>query len=72
MSKRRKTKVFSFQGFDITHYKATAAYTRAVNSLFDKATSDIADFANKEDYNPNKPFSHHETNKGAVEEDARP
>lgn len=57
MSKRRKTKVFSFQGFDITHYKATAAYTRAVNSLFDKATSDIADFANKEDYNPNKPFS---------------
>ena len=57
MTKRQKTKAFSFQGFDNAHYKATAAYTRAVNSLFDKATSDIADFANKEDYDPNKPFS---------------
>lgn len=57
MTKRQKTKAFSFQGFDNAHYEATAAYTRAVNSLFDKATSDIADFANKEDYNPNKSFS---------------
>ena len=57
MTKRQKIKAFSFQGFDNAHYKATAAYTRAVNSLFDKATSDIADFANKEDYDPNKPFS---------------
>lgn len=57
MTKRQKIKAFSFQGFDNAHYKATAAYTRAVNSLFDKATSDIADFANKEDYEPNKPFS---------------
>lgn len=57
MAKRQKTKAFSFQGFDNAHYKTTAAYTRAVNELFDKATSDIAEAANKEDYNPNKPFS---------------
>lgn len=57
MAKRQKTKVFSFQGFDNAHYKTTAAYTRAVNALFDKATNDIADAASKEDYNPEKPFS---------------
>lgn len=57
MAKRQKTKVFSFQGFDNAHYKTTAAYTRAVNVLFDKATNDIADAASKEDYNSDKPFS---------------
>lgn len=57
MAKRQKTKVFSFQGFDNAHYKTTAAYTRAVNALFDKATNDIADAASKENYNPDKPFS---------------
>lgn len=57
MAKRQKTKVFSFQGFDNAHYKTTAAYTRAVNALFDKATSDIAEASSKEDYNPDKPFS---------------
>lgn len=57
MAKRLKTNIFSFQGFDNAHYKTTAAYTRAVNELFDKATSDIAEAANKEDYNPDKPFS---------------
>ncbi len=57
MAKRQKTKVFSFQGFDNAHYKTTAAYTRAVNVLFDKATDDIADAASKEDYNSDKPFS---------------
>ena len=57
MAKRQKTKVFSFQGFDNAHYKTTAAYTRAVNALFDKATNDIADAASKEEYNPDKPFS---------------
>lgn len=57
MAKRQKTKVFSFQGFDNAHYKTTAAYTRAVNALFDKATNDIADAASKEDYNSDKPFS---------------
>lgn len=56
MAKRQKTKAFSFQGFDAAHYKTTAAYTRAVNALFDKATSDIAEVANKENYNPDKPF----------------
>ncbi|WP_456098068.1 ADP-ribosyltransferase [Porphyromonas sp.] len=56
MAKRQKAKAFSFQGFDAAHYKTTAAYTRAVNALFDKATSDIAEVAHKEDYDPNKPF----------------
>jgi hypothetical protein len=57
VSKRRKTKVFSFQGFDLAHYKATEAYTRAVSALFDKATDDIANAASRENYNPDKPFS---------------
>lgn len=57
MTKKQKTKVFSFQGFDNAHYKTTASYVRAVNALFDKATSDIADAASKENYNPDKPFS---------------
>ena len=57
MAKKQKKKAFSFQGFDAQHYKATAAYTRAVNALFDKATSDIADAACREKYDPDKPFS---------------
>ena len=57
MAKRQKAKAFSFQGFDAAHYKTTAAYTRAVNALFDKATSDIAEVAHREDYDPDKPFS---------------
>ena len=56
MAKRQETKAFSFQGFDAAHYKTTAAYTRAVNALFDKATSDIAEVAHRESYNPDKPF----------------
>lgn len=56
MAKRQKTKAFSFQGFDAAHYKTTTTYTRAVNALFDKATSDIAEVAHREDYNPDKPF----------------
>jgi hypothetical protein len=56
MAKRQKAKAFSFQGFDAAHYKTTAAYTRAVNALFDKATSDIAEVAHKENYDPDKPF----------------
>lgn len=56
MAKRQKTKAFSFQGFDAAHYKTTTAYTRAVNALFDKATSDIAEVAHRENYDPDKPF----------------
>lgn len=56
MAKRQKTKAFSFQGFDAAHYKMTTAYTRAVNALFDKATSDIAEVAHRENYDPDKPF----------------
>lgn len=56
MAKRQKVKAFSFQGFDAAHYKTTTAYTRAVNALFDKATSDIAEVAHREDYDPGKPF----------------
>ena len=56
MAKRQKIKAFSFQGFDAAHYKTTTAYTRAVNALFDKATSDIAEVAHRENYDPDKPF----------------
>lgn len=56
MAKRQKAKAFSFQGFDAAHYKTTTAYTRAVNALFDKATSDIAEVAHRENYDPDKPF----------------
>ena len=56
MAKRQKIKAFSFQGFDAVHYKTTTAYTRAVNALFDKATSDIAEVAHRENYDPDKPF----------------
>ena len=56
MAKRQKAKAFSFQGFDASHYKTTSAYTRAVNALFDKATSDIAEVAHRENYDPDKPF----------------
>lgn len=56
MAKRQKTKAFSFQGFDAAHYKTTTEYTRAVNALFDKATSDIAEVAHRENYDPDKPF----------------
>lgn len=57
MAKKQKAKVFSFQGFDIAHYKTTSAYTRVVSALFDKATSDIAAVVSRENYNPDKPFS---------------
>lgn len=57
MAKRQKKVVFSLQGFDNAHYKTTAAYTRTVNALFDRATADIATAAHKEDYHPDKPFS---------------
>lgn len=57
MAKRQKAKAFSFQGFDAAHYKTATAYTRAVNALFDKATSDIAEVACREKYDPDKPFS---------------
>ena len=56
MAKKQKAKAFSFQGFDAAHYKTTTDYTRAVNALFDKATSDIAEVAHRENYNPDKPF----------------
>ncbi|ERJ90841.1 hypothetical protein HMPREF1990_00463 [Porphyromonas gingivalis W4087] len=57
VAKKQKKKAFSFQGFDLAHYKTTVAYTRAVNALFDKATSEIASVASKQDYDPEKPFS---------------
>lgn len=57
MAKRQKTKVFSFQGFDNAHYKTTAAYTRAVNALFNKATEDVANMAVSLDVDTEKPFS---------------
>lgn len=57
MTKKTKTKAFSFQGFDAQHYKTTEQYAAAVDALFDRATKAIADAAAKGTYNPDKPFS---------------
>ena len=56
MAKRQKTTAFSFQGFDINHYRTTDAYTRAVGNLFDRATNDIAAGVAKLNVDPDKPF----------------
>lgn len=57
MGKEPKKHIFSFQRFELAHYKTTEDYTKAVKALFDKATEDIASVAAKENYNPEKPFS---------------
>lgn len=55
--KRQKVKRFSVQGFDNKHYRLTDQYTKAVNALFDKATSEITKSIAKGTYNPSKLFS---------------
>lgn len=57
MAKRQKTKKFSFQGFDKKHYQTTEQYSAAVDALFNRATSEIANIAAKGTYNPDKPFT---------------
>ncbi|GHV71866.1 hypothetical protein FACS189420_8220 [Bacteroidia bacterium] len=56
MAKRQKTKAFSFQGFDNKHYRTTEQYAGAVNALFNRATTEIANAAAKGNYDPDKPF----------------
>lgn len=56
MAKRPKTTAFSFQGYDLDHYRTTDAYTRAVGNLFDRATNDIATGVAKLNIDPDKPF----------------
>lgn len=57
MAKRQKVKRFSIQSFDAAHYRQTEQYTRAVDTLFDQATNEIAKAAAKGKYDPDKPFS---------------
>jgi hypothetical protein len=55
--KQRKVKAFSIQGFDAAHYKTTEQYANAVETLFDRATAEIAKAAAAGTYDPDKPFS---------------
>lgn len=55
--KRLKAKSFSFQGFDARHYRTTEQYTKAVDSLFNRATMEIAVATADGTHNPDKPFS---------------
>lgn len=57
MSVKRKTKVFSFKGFDNAHYRATEQYAALVSELYNRATAEIAKHAAKGNYNLDKPFS---------------
>lgn len=57
MSVKRKTKVFSFKGFDNAHYRATEQYAALVSELYNRATAEIAKYAAKGNYNLDKPFS---------------
>lgn len=38
MTKKQKKKSFPFRGFDLAHYKTTAAYARLIDALSDKGT----------------------------------
>jgi hypothetical protein len=55
--KQPKIKIFSFQDFDLKHYRLTEQYTAVINKLFDRATKEITAIAVRENYNPEKPFS---------------
>lgn len=57
MSVKRKTRVFSFKGFDNAHYRATEQYAALVSELYNRATAEIAKYAAKGNYNLDKPFS---------------
>ncbi len=59
MAKKKKKGVskFSFQSYNLKHFRTTEQYVAAVNSLFDRATKAIANAAVKGEYDPDKPFS---------------
>lgn len=42
MAKRHKVKKFSFQSFNVAHYRTTEAYARAVERIMDAAMEEIA------------------------------
>lgn len=52
-----KKQLFSFEGFDVAHYKNTEEYAKAVDMLYNQAIQDFAKLAGKVNINPNKPFS---------------
>lgn len=54
--KRQKIKRFSIQSYDAAHYRQTEQYVKAVEALFDRATTEIARAAAKSTYDPEKPF----------------
>ena len=54
--KRQKIKRFSIQSYDVAHYRQTEQYVKAVEALFDRATTEIARAAAKGTYDPEKPF----------------
>lgn len=56
MAKRQKTTRFSIQSYDAAHYRQTEQYVKAVEALFDRATTEIARAAAKGTYDPEKPF----------------
>lgn len=59
MAKKKKKEVskFSFQSYNLKHFRTTEQYVAAVNSLFDRATKAIASAVAKKEYDPDKPFS---------------
>ena len=54
--KRQKIKRFSIQSYDAAHYRQTEQYVKAVEALFDRATTEIARAAAKGTYDTEKPF----------------
>lgn len=54
--KRQKIKRFSIKSYDAAHYRQTEQYVKAVEALFDRATTEIARAAAKGTYDPEKPF----------------
>lgn len=57
MAKRPKAKGFSFQGWDVRAFRQTEQYVRAVETLMDSATLDVAESVSCQDVDPDKPFS---------------
>lgn len=61
MAKKKTTggtsAVFSLQSFDTAHTKRTEAYTAAIERLYAKATTEIANAVAQGTYDPEKPFS---------------
>ena len=57
MATAKKKKAFSLQGFDLTAYKQTEAYVKAVETIYNKAIEDFARLASRLKINTDKPFS---------------